>query len=711
MEIKTEQIDMEGIKFLYDPGSIAIIGASADINKPSGRPLAALLRRGYRGKIYPVNPRYNEIGGINCYPSLLDIPGEIDLVIIGVPANLVLDIIGQCAQKKVKAAIIFSSGFAEVGPEGLALQREIAGIAKKNNMRICGPNCFGLINTKKSVMASFAEIVELEPISPGTLGFVTQSGAFGAIVYIQATLNGIGFSSFVSVGNEADLEFADFISYLLDDRETEVIGGYLEGAKNGAKLREAAKKALRTRKPILVIKVGRSMAGSRAASSHTGSLAGDDKVYDAFFRQMGIIRIESINDLISFVAVYRGGHRPRGRNTAIVSASGGAGVLLADKCESLGLTVPELGEETRKKLEQYLPFFGSARNPVDLTAQASTDPSLLGNCLRTLVNDPGIDMILVNTPLWDKTAPAMVKDLIEIHKSTDKPIVLASSILPGSKEGPRLFDLIKEANVPLLPDGLLAAQAMASLARYQEKAETWTDMHRPAKTKPDMNARELLLNPEPLSEFQCKQVLAAYGIPTAREGLAASAGEAVDLANRIGFPVVLKIQSPEIIHKTESGGVKTGLRSDDEVTTAYNEIMENARKHAPQARIDGVLVQEMLKGGIEVIVGSVEDPVFGHAVMFGLGGIFVEALKDVSFRIAPLSRQDAVEMIKEIKGHKVLEGLRGKPPVDLEALAGVILKVSDLVTEYGEYIKELDINPLFAYPDGVIAVDAAVIKK
>jgi len=380
-------IDTSGMEFFYDPRSIAIVGASKNPDKPGGRPLAALRNRGYAGKVFPINPRHRELAGLECHATILDVPDDVDMAIISVAADAVLEVVSQCAQKGVKALVIFSAGFSEVGAEGERLQQELREIARRGKMRLLGPNSLGLINLANSVTASFAHVVNLEPASPRTMGFVTQSGAFGALVYFEATQLGVGFSSFTSVGNEADTEFSDVVAHLLDDPETAVIGGYLEGAKDGDKLRRAAEKALRAEKPILIIKVGRTRAGARAASSHTASLAGDDQVYDAFFRQMGIVRLETISDLTSFAILHRSGRSFRGKRVGIISGSGGHGVMMADKCESLGLSVPEITGATYEKLSGYLPSFGSGRNPVDLTAQGARDTSMMGNCVRAVVGD------------------------------------------------------------------------------------------------------------------------------------------------------------------------------------------------------------------------------------------------------------------------------------------------------------------------------------
>lgn len=706
--------DHSRMEYFFNPRTIAIVGASSDFRKPGGRSLNALQKRGFTGKIYPINPNSRELLGIPCYPKLADVPDEIDMAIVSTPAHTVFEKLEQCIEKKVKAVVVFTSGFAEVGPEGAALQQRMTELARKNDLRILGPNCVGIVNLSKSVMACFANIVDLQPVYPMTFGFVTQSGAFGTMIFSQAVQAGVGFNSFVSVGNEADTEFSDYLAYMLTDPETKLVGGYLEGAKDGAKLRRAAETALELKKPVMIMKVGRTGAGARAASSHTGSLAGDDQVYGAFFKQMGIIRLETLSELTSFVIVHRSGRIPKGNNIGILSISGGAGVLMADRSEVLGLGVPEFKGETRRKLESYLPPFGSAKNPVDLTAAAVSEPEMLGKCLRALVADDNIHMIALAMGFMPHMAPVLAKDIIEIYNSTTKPIVLTTYVLNPSEAVVRAIETIKNAGVPVLTDHLHAIQALKNLSWYAgklRKIEAAENVTKPLKVRPSAEAIERIRSAAPLSEYESKAILKGYGIAVTREALATSAAMAVRNAREIGYPVALKIQSPQIPHKTEAGGIRLNVSSDKEVRAAFKEIMLKARKYKPRADIQGVLVQEMAKDGIEVIVGTAKDPVFGHVVMFGLGGIFVEALKDVSFRVAPLSRLDAEEMIREIKGYRVLQGMRGKTPVDIKALTDVILRISKLVTDHGDAIRELDINPLVVSKKGAKVVDALIIKK
>jgi acetyltransferase len=711
-------LDNSSLEYFYHPKSIAIVGASGNPRKPGGRPLAALLKRGYAGKIYPVNPRYPEIAGVRCYPTLSEIPGEVDMAIISVPAASVLETLEQCVAKGVKVAVVFSAGFSEIGGEGLALQQRMGKLARESGLRILGPNCLGLINSSNSVTASFAFIVELEPVTPATLGFVTQSGAFGAMMFAEATEAGVGFSSFTSVGNEADTEFADFVDYLLGDPETQVIGGYLEGAKDGAKLRRAAEKALRLGKPILMLKVGRTGAGARAASSHTGSLAGDDQIYDAFFRQMGIVRIQTLGELTAFAILQRSGRDFRGRRVAILSGSGGSGVVLADRCESLGLSVPEITGATREGLERHLPHFGSARNPIDLTAQGGQDRRMLCKCLRELVNDDEIDVVLSHAFFHDENGMKVAQELVEIYQSTSKAIVLMSHARIDTGMEADCIKLLENAGIPVLSDGLQAAQAVAQLSWYQEKAgraDSAEDKAAPPAIPPvegsGEGVDELLRSGNRLTEYQAKRILGSYGIPVTREALARSADAAVELAREIGFPVALKVQSAQILHKTEADAIRLDLASEQAVRAAYREVVDNARRYAPEAELQGVLVQEMLGEGVEVIIGTTVDPVFGQVVMFGLGGIFVEALRDVSFRIAPLTRRDAREMIEEIAGYRVLQGIRGREPADLDAIVEAILRVSQLVSDHGDRIEELDINPLRVFQSGAVAADALIASR
>ncbi len=714
MKSGSNDLSPSGIEYFFKPKSIAIIGASANLTKLSGRPIAALLKRKFTGAIYPINPRYAEVSGLPCFPTVGAVPGPIDLAIISVPIEGTLEALQQCAGKGVKAAVVFTSGFAETGAAGSAMQAEIAGLAAKSGMRILGPNCLGLIYFRNAVMASFSDIMEFEIESPGSLGFITQSGAYGEKTFMLTAHEGVGFSAFISVGNEADLQFSDFIAHLLDDEGTRLFGVYLEGAKDGLKFRRAAEAALRAGKPVLIKKVGKTGAGTRAAASHTGSLAGNDRIYDAFFRQMGIIRIDELRDLAYFALAHQSGRMPKGKNAAILTDSGGPGVEMADRCEEFGLNVPELSESTRDEIQKAIPSYGSARNPIDMTAAIMTDMGLYGKCLRTIFADDNIHIVFAPGLFMSYVPQELLDETLEIYRSSSKPLVLCPVWADPSPQSQALIAQVKKEGIPMIPEASDAARAMASLVRYAEKRnraakETVEGPEIPAGSM--QKAKRILRKTGALTEYESKQVLSAYGIPVTREEPAASAEEAVALSHQIGFPVALKVLSPDIQHKTEAGGIRLGLRTDAEVRDAFAEIMQNAITYAPGAAVSGVLVQEMLEGGVEVIVGVTRDPVFGPCVMFGLGGVFVEVLQDVSFRVAPLTASDAEEMIREVKGARVLAGVRGKSASDTKALAEVILNVSQLALDFAGEIEELDINPLIVFPEGARVADALIVKS
>ncbi len=460
---------VSGIEYFFRPESIAVIGASTNPGKLSGRPIAGLLKHKYSGSIYPINPRYAEVAGLACYPSLAAVPGKVDLAIIAVPIEGTLDALRECAAKGVLAAVVFTSGFAEVGAEGSALQGQVGELSRQSGMRILGPNCLGMIYFRNSVMASFSDIMDLEIGAPGTLAFITQSGAFGEKTVMQAMQDGVGISAFISVGNEADLQFSDFIAGLLDDEGTSLFGVYLEGAKDGIRFRRAAEAALRAGKPILVKKVGKTGAGLRAAASHTGSLAGDDRIYDAFFRQMGIIRIGELRDLTSFALVHQSGRIPRGRNAGILTDSGGPGVELADRCEEFGLLVPELSAATREKIQAAIPFYGSSRNPIDMTAAIMTDQELYGKCLRTILADDDIDIVFAPGLFMHYVSPALLDETLEIYHSTSKPLVLCPVWADPSPQSQEMIARVRREGIPIIPEASDAARAMASLVWYGEK--------------------------------------------------------------------------------------------------------------------------------------------------------------------------------------------------------------------------------------------------
>ncbi|MGE7603023.1 acetate--CoA ligase family protein [Peribacillus sp. NPDC097675] len=701
---------------LFNPRSVAILGASATKFKIGNLQVKTLLDGKYIGEIYPINPKAKEIEGLKCYPSLSDVPNDIDLAIFCLSAEQVQQGLEECGKKNVKAAIIFSAGFSETGKEGIEKQKVITEIARKNGIRIIGPNCVGLVNLSNGLIGTFSPAILSVPLDGQRgVGYVSQSGAFGVLTYMAAAQNDLSFNYFVSVGNEMETEFADVVEYMVHDPKISIISGYLEGAKKPEKLRDLAKQALDKNKPIIVMKTGRSIAGSRAAASHTGSLAGSDKIYDAFFKQSGIVRADDYEDIISFSKLFLSNKLPSGRNTVIITSSGGRGINEADRCEEYGLTILPLSERTKEKIMSNIPTFASASNPVDLTAAAAvSNPELFIAPLRALIEDPEVDNIIFTEfpNYWDANHP-LLKEFIDLCKDSNKFIFITSFPLEGMSIPQGMEELVKNG-IPVVPGNLNPIRGFAKLVEYSEYYRKNKELHAFEQLeipklieKQDIEA--LLPAGMTLSESEATTILDHYQIPTTKRTLATTAEEASNYATNMGYPVVLKVDSPDIPHKTEADAIRLNVKGEEEVVEAFDEITRNALKYKPDARINGISVQEMLPNGVEVIIGANNDPVFGPVIMFGLGGIFVEVFKDVSLRVAPLSRKDAHEMIEEIKGKAILKGARGKEPVDIESIIDVLLKVSALVIDHKDFIKELDINPLIVYGNGIKAADAMLV--
>lgn len=703
----------QSLEPLFNPKSVAVLGASTNPYKIGYIQLKSLLDGGFGGAIYPINPKASEIEGIACYPSIDAVPGEVDLAIFCVGADQIEDNLNECAKKNVKAAIIFASGYAEIGEEGIKLQQNLADIAEKNGIRIIGPNCVGLVNTTNGMIGTFSPAILAVPLhEEKAVGYVSQSGAFGVLTYMAAAQKGLSFNYFASVGNEMETEFSDVVEYMIHDPKTKVITGYLEGAKNTKKLRRLAIEALNRKKPIVLMKTGRSSAGSRAAASHTGSLAGSDLIYDAFFRQSGIVRVDDYEDIITFSKLFLSNKLPKGKNTVLITSSGGRGINEADRCEGLGLSIIPLCEETQNEIKKHIPSFGSARNPIDLTAAASvTNPELFVAPLRALVADPNVhNIILTEFPLgWGPDNPHL-QEFIEICKNSDKFVFVTTFPLEGMSV-PKGKEALEKNGIPVIPGDLNPIKGLAKLVEYSERYKKHQQITNLEDYSPKAKIQLPLQMGPTLSESQATEILDFYEIPTTRRTIATTVEEAVDFANSIGYPVVLKVDSADIPHKTEADAIRLNIQNEHEVMKAFTEIYQNARNYKVDAQINGISVQEMLPEGTEVIIGATKDPNFGPVVMFGLGGIFVEVFKDISFRVAPLTRADAVEMIEEVKGKALLKGARGKAQADIEAIIEVLLKVSQLVTDNEEIIEELDINPLIVYENGVKAADAMIVVR
>jgi acyl-CoA synthetase (NDP forming) len=688
----------QAIGALLRPQSIAILGASADFQKLNGRTLKALLDKRYAGKIYPVNPKYREIAGLPCYADVKDLPPGVDLAVVAVPARHVPQTIRELGKKKVAAAVVFSSGFSEVGGAGVALEKDLRAAIRESGVRVLGPNCLGLINAFDNVMATFSQF-SLGPTLPGPAAFVTQSGALGTATAGMARRRGLNFGYFVNTGNELDVNFVDVMREVIADPRITVGAGYIEGLKDGRGLMTLAEEALVLGKPLVITKVGRFGAGARAIASHTGSLAGEDAVFEGVVRQKGIIRARSDEQLLDFVDLFSRCALPQGKGIGFITRSGGAGALMADRAEELGLHVATLAAETTQALKQVVPAFGSTGNPVDITAQGLVNPSLMRDSLRILLEDPGVDIAVVWLAFSEKQADVTVRNFIEAKAQTSKPFIVSWVAAPEDA-----LKALREAGIAVLRGAEPAVDAAHALVRYAQARREW-QADAAARAALELPALELPAAGGTVASVPAQRLLEGCGVGTARIALAQSAEAAVSAAQALGYPVALKIESPDILHKTEAQGVKLGLQDAAAVRAAYAEVMAGAQRYKADARIEGVVVQAMAGGDVELVIGLQNDPVFGVVVMVGLGGIHIEVLKDVAFRKAPVTAAEAGRMLEELKGRAILGGVRGRPAIDREALERMISAVSVFGAAAGGRLRELDLNPVLAGSNAVVAVD------
>jgi len=700
VETKSRKQKSEGkdaLKALLAPKSIAILGASSDFRKISGRPVKHLLDKGYKGRIYPVNPRADMIGPLKAYPSVAAIDDEIDLAIIVLPASEVLNCVRELGAKGVPVAIIFSSGFSELGDEGRKHEQEVVAAARESGLRLCGPNCLGLINSFDSVLATFSQYADSDTPS-GPIGFVTQSGAFGTAIAALARRRGLGLGYFVNTGNEADLTFAEIMGEVIRDPRIKMGAGYIEGLKGGKDFIQLAEDAMLAGKPLVMTKVGRWGAGARAAASHTGSLAGDDVVFDGVARQHGIIRARNEEHMLDIAEVMSCCKLPEGNGIGLLTQSGGAGVLMADRAQEVGLSVPVLQPETQAALQKVIPGFGAVGNPVDVTGQFVADPNLLLESVKLMLADPNVDVGIVWFQLMEAHVEKLVKVLVEIRDQVTKPFVVCWVAAP--EEG--ILALRKEG-IAVLRGAEPAVDAVAALVQYAEMRRKWL-ARREAKAAIKLPKVELPAKGV-VSTMDGVKLLDQCGIAHVPTALAASADEAAQAASKLGYPVVLKIESPDILHKTEAGGVILRLTDEDKVRKAFDTIIANAKRYNPNARILGVVVQAMASGDTEFVVGLQNDPVFGPVTMAGLGGVLIEVLRDVVFRKLPLCEGEAEDMLDALHGKAVLSGVRGRPPVDRKKLVEMICAVSRLGAVLGPRLSTLDLNPIMLGEQSATAVD------
>lgn len=690
------------LEALFQPKSVAVVGVAREPGKV-GRVIFANLIRDFPGKVFAINPKAKTIDSYPAYPSLKAIGEPVDLVVIAVPSRFVLAVLAEAGTVGAKAAIVISAGFKETGVEGAKLERELVKIAQKYQLRVLGPNCLGLMNTKAKLNASFAGSLPKE----GKIAFMSQSGALCTALLDWARGEEVGFSKFISLGNKADVDEVDLLAALKDDPQTDVITMYLEGVDKGRELLAKAKEVSLV-KPIIAIKSGVTDAGARAVSSHTGTLSGSDKVYQAAFQQTGIIRANNLNEMINFATGFASGRRYSGEPVAIITNAGGPGIMATDALEKTGLRLAQLTPATIDILQSSLPPEANVYNPVDILGDALADR--YGQALNVVLADNQVGAVLVIlTPQAmtqiKETATAVVQAV-----SKSKKLVLACFM--GKFEVEAGLKILKKANVPSYRSPEEAVATLKAMATYAQSRKYLQEQQKPLKVSVKRERVKELLAQEKnryLIDIEALAVLAEYGVTVVTARMATNAQEALEAAAEIGYPVVLKAVSPDILHKSDVGALAVNINNDFELRQAYRRVVNNIDKYMPEAEFKGVSVQKMVTNAYEVIIGMNWDPQFGPLIMFGLGGIYVEVLQDVTFRLAPLSLNDVKEMITGINSYPILRGFRGQPKADLKAVEQVLLRISQLAEEWPQ-ITDLDINPLMVLPEGqgAVAVDVRI---
>lgn len=701
-------MDLNVLNGLLTPKSVAIVGASSTPGKIGHTVVKNLLESKYQGGIYPINPSSEEIMGFKCYPSILDVHETIDAAIITVPAKFVSQVIDECGKKGVKGLIVITSGFSEVGL--VDLEKELVSKAHSYGMRLIGPNVVGILSNSDNFNGSFAPFLPFK----GSASLVTQSGALLIGIDTATFMKGIGFEKLISIGNMADVNFSDLIEWLDQDENTTCISLHVEGFKDGRKIIEAGKKAV---KPIVALKAGVSAHGAAAAASHTGSLAGAAKIYRAAFAQAGIIQAEDLDNLLDRTLVLSMQPPLKGENVLIITNGGGVGVLGTDAAEKYGIPLKFAPDDVQEDLKKYMPEFGSSKNPVDLTGMAGNE--WYHDSVKSSYSHPWVDGLVVlycETAMTDPMGIAKaIKAAVSESGIKEKPITVS---YVGGERSAKAMRWLVENSIPAFTAPDVALNAMAALREYalirestNEKPYIMQGVNKAAALDVINAAKEAGRNA--LTEIEAKQVFNAYGLPITQSRLAKTEEEAVKNAKEIGFPIVMKIVSPDILHKSDAGGVKVDIRDEKGIRENFQTIMKNAKAYKPDANIHGIVIQEMAPWGTEVILGSVNDPTFGPTVMFGLGGIFVEVLKDVTFRVAPFSKNQAMGMINEIKAAPILSGVRGEKPRDREMLADTICRYANMIVDLKDVVSESDANPVLVYEEGkgLKVADARIILK
>ena len=706
------------LECIFNPRSVAVVGASHDPIKWGHLMSKGLIEGGYSGDIYLINPKGGTLFRRECYKSVFDVKGPVDLAVIGIPSGFVLDSVKELIEKRVKGIIIVTAGFGETGEEGRRIQDEVIKAARRAGVRVVGPNCLGFYNSSINLNTTLLSFKE------GHLAFLTQSGNFGLEINYLAQKRGLGFSKFVSYGNQADILLHEYLAYVKDDPDTKAVLLYIEGLKNGCEFFKIAGETSKN-KPVVALKVGTTSAGIRSAASHTGSLAGSYEIYQAAFKQAGIITVSNSHDLLDVAEALTKCPLPKGNRIAILADGGGHATMGADAAERCGLEVPVLSKETQDKLAEIMPRQSSKKNPVDFAGGAEADLWSFVKCSEILLQDNQIDGLMIVGqyggyqdlfPDYGNLEEEVSLGISQLVKKYNKPVIVHTMYLG---DNPKSLQVLSSQDVPVYGIVETAMRCMAALVEYRKYLDTAgegnsADSGAAPVPKAEAGRVNKILEDVKSSgranllETEAREVLKGYGFPVSEFKLAGSRREAVKIAGDMGYPVAMKIVSPDIVHKSDTGGVMLNLKSGEEVKRAFDQIVANAKSYNPRSEIHGVIVTPMERPGKEVIIGMTRDETFGPTIMFGMGGIFVEVLKDVSFRVAPVTKEEGRRMIAEIKGLPLLLDFRGSLKSDIDALAGLIAKLSLLAIQNPD-IKEIDLNPVFVFNQGCSVVDARII--
>lgn len=700
----------KSLKYIFEPTSVAVIGASVTLDSVGNSIFSNILQCNFHGAVYPVNPKYQNIMSVKAYKDVLTIPDPIDLAVICVPSKTVVKVMKQCAEKGVKGIVLITAGFKEIGEEGKKLEDEVIAIADKHKIALIGPNVLGIINTQKNIMlnANFA----LKMPKPGNVALISQSGAIGVAALDYVHQHDLGLSKFVSIGNKAVIDESDVLEYLIDDDETQIITIYAEDIGNPARFVEMAKKANAKFKPIIIIKTGRSVRGAMAIQSHTGALSTSDTAYDALFAQCGVIRVETLAQLFEYADGFTCLVQPKGNRIVVITNGGGMGVIATDAAERNGLEMTTFETKTLKALKSKLPPTANIHNPVDIIGDA--DAERLKDALSVIKNDKNVDAIIISIlPTAETDMDAIAANLCDFAKSNPDVPILAN--LLSLEAEPTFAQLLKKANIPNFDFPETDIRVLAAMIKYykwikqpKDKEKTFEVNKNQVRTVLDTVKKENRIN---FTEPESYKILQAYGMKVVDYRMAKDLEKIIVAAYQIGYPVVLKIVSPDILHKIDVGGLAINLKNEDELKKAFKDISESVKSKNPGAKIQGYLVQKYFTAkGIEIIAGANAIKGFGSLIMFGLGGTLVELFKDVAFRLTPLTKTDALNMIEETKGYQILKGYRGQTSYDINSIVDYLLRLSQLVTDFSE-IKELDMNPIKVLEDGkgIIIMDAKAI--